>query len=579
MNQKEGICMQSSAELESSLRKINHKSYPYYKDVRGSYRFDDFILEINHVQSDPFASPSDLTIRIPDPGYPEIYYQKDEQRIALQDQLLRLFHEGLRKYASSKGSKKTGSFSASRPNQKVLERSACLIRKDTGELVLHFHAAFPAAGRKILSHELIRMLFEELPEVVKHKLIYRNLSREDQDRLRQAYELSVDQMAIRHELEKRGLCAFIANGSVLPRKSGNLDLPMEEAIAFQSPASLEVSFDLPFRREVRGMGIPEGITLITGGGYHGKSTLLQALEEGIYNHIEQDGRELAITLKDAAKIRAEDGRSVHQEDISMFIQNLPTKKDTHCFVTEDASGSTSQAANVMEAIESGSRLLLVDEDTSATNFMVRDDLMASVISQDEEPIIPFISRIRPLHQEKGISVILVAGSSGAFFGKADHIIQMDEYEPKDITEKARKALADHPYAAAVNDVPYEHEIRERIPLKNRQLDQERIKVKTTGLDTVTIAREPIDVRYLEQLTDPEQLKTLGKMALYAGRNLMDGKNTLNEAAASMLDLVRREGWQILGRGDYAEVRKQDLMNLLSRWRSQQFIQKPKKDDE
>ncbi|OLU39413.1 ABC-ATPase domain-containing protein [Ileibacterium valens] len=564
--------MKTAKELRVSLEKINHKSYPYYKDLKGSYKFKNFILEINHVQSDPYASPSDLTVRILRPGFPSVYYEKYEQRIALQDQILRLFHEGLKEYASNGRSKKSGSLSVSRPNQKVLERSACTIKPDTGELILKFHAAFPAAGRKILSHELIRILFNELEPLVDHYLIYDHLSKENQECLQRAFELSVDQCAIRHQLKEKHLSAFIADGAILPRKSGNLDIPMAEAIPFQSPESLMVEMDLPYRKKIRGMGIPEGIVLITGGGYHGKSTLLQALEEGVYNHVDGDGRELAITRSDAMKIRAEDGRSVKADDISMFIQNLPTKKDTRCFMTEDASGSTSQAANVVEAIEAGSKLLLVDEDTSATNFMVRDDLMASVISKDEEPIIPFIARIRPLKEEKGVSVILVAGSSGAFFDKADTVIQMDEYVPKDITQKAKEAIKNHTQSSVIDDVPFNQEIRSRIPLKNRVLDQDRIKVKTTGLDTISIGREPIDVRYLEQLVDPEQLKTLGKMAVYAGKNLMDSKSSLDMVAGEMCDLIKRDGWQILGKGDYAQVRKQDLMNVLSRWRTQPFIQ-------
>ena len=101
------------------------------------------------------------------------------------------------------------------------------------------------------------------------------------------------------------------------------------------------------------MGIRKGITLIVGGGYHGKSTLLKALEAGVYNHIAGDGREFVITDDTAFKLRAEDGRSITGVDISPFIKNLPNKKDTVHFSTEDASGSTSQAANLMEALESG----------------------------------------------------------------------------------------------------------------------------------------------------------------------------------------------------------------------------------
>lgn len=138
---------------------------------------------------------------------------------------------------------------------------------------------------------------------------------------------------------------------------------------------MEISIDLPFGNSIRGMGIPEGVTLIIGGGYHGKSTLLQALEQGVYNHVKGDGREYVITRADALKLRAEDGRAVSHLDLSLFIHDLPNGKDTHCFSTEDASGSTSQAAGVLEGMEAETSCFLIDEDTSATNFLVRDAFM------------------------------------------------------------------------------------------------------------------------------------------------------------------------------------------------------------
>ena len=183
------------------------------------------------------------------------------------------------------------------------------------------------------------------------------------------------------------------------------------------------------------MGVPEGITLIVGGGYHGKSTLLSALQAGVYDHIPGDGREYVITDASGVKIRSEDGRFVKDVDISMFFSNLPNGKDTRRFSTEDASGSTSQAAAIVESMEAGSRLILLDEDTSATNFMVRDTFMQEVIARDKEPITPFLERARDLYAKAGISTILVAGSSGAFFHIADTVIQMDNYVPVDIKEK------------------------------------------------------------------------------------------------------------------------------------------------
>ena len=199
---------------------------------------------------------------------------------------------------------------------------------------------------------------------------------------------------------------------------------------------------LPHAGKIQGMGIKKGITLIVGGGYHGKSTLLKALELGVYNHIAGDGREYVITDDTAMKIRAEDGRSIKKVDISMFINDLPNGKDTSAFCTEDASGSTSQAANVVEAMEAGAETFLIDEDTSATNFMIRDELMQRVVNREDEPITPFIDRIRELYEQYGISTILVAGSSGSYFHVADCIVQMNRYKPQEITAFAKEEAAD-----------------------------------------------------------------------------------------------------------------------------------------
>lgn len=206
----------------------------------------------------------------------------------------------------------------------------------------------------------------------------------------------------------------MADHSVLPRESGISSRPLKDSVPFMSPQSLRVSMKLPHEGTIYGMGIPAGITLIVGGGYHGKSTLLNALELGVYNHIAGDGREYVITDDSALKLRSEDGRFIRNVDISLFINDLPNKKDTRCFSTEDASGSTSQAAGIVEGIEAGSKVFLLDEDTSATNFMVRDTFMQEVISREKEPITPFLERAGDLYEKAGISTILVAGSSGAF---------------------------------------------------------------------------------------------------------------------------------------------------------------------
>ena len=404
--------MQSANDLKQLLFSINHKSYPAYKSTRGAYQFPRYTLSIDHVQGDPFAAPSRVSVHVSGKtaAFPAFLYDTYEKRVALQDYLLRQFARAIAPYSfRAKGSGKSGLLGISRCGQEILERTACVLNPSDGSLIVNMEIGFPANGRTIASQELIRILFDFLPGCVEKSLFYRAL---DPKACANVAYLCEDQQAIRSALKEKGLTAFIADGSILPRETGVSDLPMKHAVPFTSPESLRVTLDLPNRGPVSGMGIPLGVTLIVGGGFHGKSTLLQALERGVYNHIAGDGREYVITDASAGKLRSEDSRSISNVDISLFIHDLPGKSDTTSFSTPDASGSTSQAANVIEGIESGTSLFLIDEDTSATNFMVRDELMQRVVADSEEPITPFISRVRDLYEKLGISSVLVAGSSG-----------------------------------------------------------------------------------------------------------------------------------------------------------------------
>lgn len=590
-----------SAQLERQLQEINRRSYPAYKSLRGSYDFQYYVLSIDHVQGDPFAAPSALHVTVPASraAFPAEYYATDWRRVALQDQLLRGFARELGRYQfQAKGSGKSGLIAVSRCGQEVLERTAC--RVSNGEVTLRFEAGFPADGRTINSGELRKILFEYVPACVQKALLYRNVN---QKRLREAIELAEDQHAVREELTKRHLAAFVANGSVLPRQSGVSERPMEDAVPFVSPASLEVELALPYRGKVRGMGIPQGITLIVGGGYHGKSTLLKALERGIYNHIGGDGRELVITDGTAVKIRAEDGRSIAHVNISPFISNLPNGRDTVDFSTEDASGSTSQAANVAEAIMAGSRLLLIDEDTCATNFMVRDELMQRVIAREKEPIIPFVERVRPLWERDGISTILVAGSSGSYFAAADLVLQMDAYRAYDITEQVRRVLSEWMGAdgatpqgdvqkkvpnvdqnadvipVAIRGCPQEESVAARInaaggrKLASRRLETRRdqVKIKQYGRDSFSIGDQQVDLKLVEQLVDREQTAALARIL----RHILEQTERDPADIGRLIEAVDR---QIASRGlasladengavpGLAQVRTQDIYACLNRFR-------------
>lgn len=564
--------MQSSTELKSLLNRIDHRGYPAYKDTRGAYQFPGYILSIDHVQGDPFASPSKVSVRVAGrtAGFPRELYGGDYQRIALQDELTRQFGRRAEQFAfKAKGSGKSGLISVSRCSQEVLERTACRIDPKSGDIVLRMEIGFPANGRTINARELEKILFDFVPECVKYALFYKNM---DAKRLRTIVDLAEDQHYIREMLPQMGLCAFVANGSVLPRESGISPRPMKGGVRFQSPKELEVTMELPHKGKITGMGIRKGITLIVGGGYHGKSTLLKALELGVYDHIAGDGREYVITDNTAVKLRAEDGRSIQKTDISMFINDLPNGKDTVGFCTEDASGSTSQAANVVESIEAGTSLLLIDEDTSATNFMIRDELMQRVIHRDMEPITPFIERIRELYDDYGISTVIVAGSSGAYFHVADTIIQMDRYVPKDITAYAKKEAESYP-AVSGPEAPAEQPDFHRCPRTAKGFrENDRIKMKTMGRESVMINKESIDLRYVEQITDSEQVTALGYCMRYAQKNIMNGKKDLRQIVDELERVIEKGTLAALCESRssiscMAMPRRQEIFACFDRYRS------------
>lgn len=563
--------MQSAVELKQLLDRIDHRGYPAYKDTKGQYQFQGYVFSIDHVQGDPFASPSKVSVQVKGStaGFPEELYKGRHQRAALQDEMTRQFYRAIQKYAfRAKGSGKSGLISVSKCGQEVLERTACEINPKNGDVKLRFEVGFPANGRTINARELEKIVFGFLPECVEQSLFYKNC---DKKRVRSIIDLAEDQQYIRDELEKNDLIAFVANGAILPRESGVSDKPMKEAVRFQSPKEMEVTMKLPHKGEISGMGIRRGITLIVGGGYHGKSTLLKALELGVYNHIQGDGREYVITKDDAMKIRAEDGRSIKKTDISMFINDLPNGKDTRGFYTEDASGSTSQAANVIESMEAGASVMLIDEDTSATNFMIRDELMQRVIHRDMEPITPFIDRILELYQVYGISTVIVAGSSGAYFHIADTIIQIDRYEPKEITKLAKETAKDFPAMSGMEN-PAEKPVFIRCPRQGRGFKpNDRIKMKTMGKEMVQLNRENIDLRYVEQLADTEQVSALGYCVRYAEKHLFQGKDTIQNVVDKLEEKICREGLSSLCESNasvanLAMPRRQEIFACLNRYR-------------
>ncbi len=561
--------MATEAELRRFLNRIDQQSYKAYKDLERRYQFPGFTLLVDRVQGDPFAAPSQFRVQVPQQQakFSQTLYSNPSREVALRDYLTRQFDRIAQSIRQRRGSGSSGLIAIAQPRQTILDRTSVLINDDWVEA--RFVVGLPAFGRRVAGRQAAEMLCEDLPEIVAQALHDASLKANEVQRHGETAE---DANWLRSHLPEQGLVAFIADGAVLPRASGVDDRPLKTGIPFQSPESLRVEFTCPNRGKVTGMGIPAGVTLIVGGGYHGKSTLLRAIELGVYNHIPGDGREFVVTDATAMKIRAEDGRSVAGVDISPFINQLPLGRSTTQFITENASGSTSQAANIMEALEAGARLLLVDEDTAATNFMIRDRRMQALIAKEQEPITPFIDKVEQLFTDHKISTILVMGGSGDYFDVANTVIAMQDFQPQEVTDRARAIAAEYAtHRASEGGAEFGSLPSRTLPrAQPRNSDRDFVKWKIREVDTIVIDREDIDLSAVEQLADPAQLRAIAATLVYLEQHYLTGKYTLVEALDQVMAEIARDGFDTLTYcppGDFALFRRFELAAALNRWRS------------
>ena len=568
--------MLTESDLRKTLMRINGRGYRAYRDIRGNYELGAFRLSVDHVQGDPFASPSRMSVYLESrkAGFPTSLARNKIRSIALADFLTRSFHLAI--YETTQGRRGTGHsglFEIDCGGQEVLEANSIIIQDQI--LEVRFTVGLPAAGRTILGHQAEEMLLSELPRIVHQSLCYQSL---DPKTLESHIQVVEDQEALRNQLSEHGLLAFVANGASLPRLTGADDQPMiptssKPVIAFKSPHNLEVELCRPNRGSVRGMGLRPGVNLIVGGGFHGKSTLLKALERGVYNHVPGDGRDGVVTIESALKIRAEDGRYVEKLDLSPFIHNLPLRKKTKTFTTENASGSTSQAASILEALEMGCQLLIIDEDTSATNFLVRDARMQSLVAKSKEPITPFIDKVSQVFQDYGTSTILAMGGSGEYFDVADCVIMMDEYRPIDVSSKVRSIVEYCPSLRKQEGGNCFGTIEQRRPLANSfdtSWPRNQVKVKINGLGKLRYDNINIDLSALEQLVDTSQTRSIGYAISYLATHYFQTNLTLKEGLFQLMKDLDKKGLEILSPfkvGNLARPRKYEVGMAINRMRT------------
>ncbi|WP_029825059.1 ABC-ATPase domain-containing protein [Vibrio parahaemolyticus] len=545
-------------QLTATLKKIEKQNYRAYQQIKGQYDFTDFTLFIDHVQGDPYASASRFRATRAW-SLTGLEWLKDESpafQRAARDFIARSFEQF---------AKQENTVSIALNGQTVLDSTAVLFTEEGIEL--RFRVNLPAEGRSVLGKKANNILTFHLPKFIRRATLERELDKEAMVKHCQVVE---DQSALREQLEAHNLVAFVANGSVLPRIAGNCDLPMKEAVEFTAPESLQVTLHAPNKGYVTGLGIPKGITLIVGGGFHGKSTLLNAIERSIYDHIPGDGREYIVTDQKAMKIRAEDGRCVHHLNLSNYINHLPMGKDTADFSTQDASGSTSQAAWLQESIEAGATSLLIDEDTSATNFMIRDERMQALVAKGDEPITPLVDRIGQLRDELDISTIIVMGGSGDYLDVANTVIQMHDYQAVDVTEKAKQVIAQHPTQRHNESEESLQTFRpralNRVALMNILTDG-KFRVSAKGKDSLRFGKEFTDLSALKQIESADEVNAIGWLWF----QLAQLPGWCNNPAKEIEEMLSGEWHASLPKqGDLAKPRTLDVMAALNRMRKSQF---------
>ena len=532
------------SDLVGHLHALDGRSYAAYKAIVGRYRAPaGWFLHIDRVQSDPYAPPTRIHVDVPtDLHGLALLDEADlladvDRRLAVGDFLTRELHAGFRGTALSIAS----------PGQEILERSSVILRPDEQKegagwvLEIRARLALPAQGRSIQGREASRIVGRDLVRELEEAT---DLTGERGDRLVRHVATLEDHRALRAVVARNGWVSFLADGAILPRRSGVSDEPLDGGVPLQAPDSMAATVELPHAGSVRGTVVEAGVSVIVGGGYHGKSTLLSAIERGVYPHVPGDGRELVATAPDAVKVRAADGRAVTGVDLTPFISHLPAGRDTASFTTRNASGSTSQAASIIEAVEAGSTALLLDEDTSATNLLIRDSRMRELVAAEREPITPLVDRITALFRRRGVSTVMVMGGSGDYLDVADRVLLMDAYHLRDVTEQARRVVADQPrplteledFAAPRQRVP------DPAPPRTRRGP---VRTRAQGTSTLILDREDIDISDVGGVTDPGQAEAIA----YALRALLeqrfDGVSPLRECLDDLEALLDDEGLDAL----------------------------------
>lgn len=566
------------ADLFTLLESLDGKLFNDYRKLADRVFYHTrYSIRFVHIQGSPGAFPASvchLRLGTAELGITGEYLSSAARRLATADYLLRAFTTGVSTCArQNRGALGSGSFQPLFLPPQVLERN--VVTLDKNEVRIAFHISLPGShNNRILGGEAVKMFDLELHGIVRtlEKAVAETI------RLQEHCEVVEDMMSLQDRLNHYGLVAFVGDGALLARESGVSEGPLRKgAIPFQAPDQLAVEVELPNAGRVRGLGLRPGVNVLIGGGFHGKSTLLNALAMGVYPHLPGDGRERVVTHPQAVLVCAEEGRAVTGLDISGFIDTLPGNVDTATFSTQNASGSTSEAAAIVEAVLAGAKLLLIDEDSSATNFLIKDRNMRRLIPEDT--ITPLFDRVQELHEGFGVSTLIVVGGSSEYLGVAKEVVGMREYLPVYMTDQLENlklpkplrpqtplALTDRRQVLSENFDPSYHARRldKNIPVRIKPLRlQERV---------LEYGNEKLDLTRLGALVDPQQVSALGYALLLAGKRLKDERLSPSDLAAMLERLIEEEGLETLSQAAndtvfLARPRRLELAGAINRLRN------------
>ncbi|WP_172192107.1 ABC-ATPase domain-containing protein [Actinomyces faecalis] len=581
------------ADLVGHLHALDNRSYAAYKAIVGRYTVPEgWTLYVDRVQPDPYAPPTQIRVLAP-ADLPSLalltahdLLATADRRLALADFLTRELHAGF----------KGTSLSIAAPGQEILQRTSVILAMSQDDenrpsrstqddatqqaagasawtIEIRARVALPARGRSIQGHEASRIFGRDLTREVDAAL---DLTGQRAERLLAHVAALEDHRALTEAVMTNGWVSFLADGSLLPRRSGVSDEPMRSGgLPLTAPDSLAVTVTLPHAGTVRGTAVGAGVTLVVGGGYHGKSTLLSAIERGVYPHVPGDGRELVATVPDAVKVRAADGRAVTGVDLTPFISHLPGERDTSSFTTKNASGSTSQAASLIEAVEAGASALLLDEDTSATNLLIRDRRMRALVADEREPITPLVDRVSALAEQRGVSTVLVMGGSGDYLDVADRVLLLDSYQLRDATEAAARVVASQPReTTALADFA---EPAARVPLPAPERSRRGpVRTRSRGTDVLTLDREDIDVSDVAGIIDPGQAEAIAFALRALLEQRFDGSSCLAQCLEDLEALLDDEGLDAIAAPGhrpafFARPRMVDVAAAVNRYRSLELV--------